>query len=192
MLEQSNGLLVDEKALHEFCRLIARLKSNAQLHELIRIDDYPPFMEKLFRFTLDHVLNMHAPRSFRLSPSTLHYVLSYWSKIIAYISYSSKLSDSNGSPTPHLLDIYIPQLITYYIQTRLEALNNDELLYTELFDNDLTVLQQQLEMIGTMSKLDYTKTCSLLCTCFDDIAQEYQQVERTEGDDGLFDSLCIV
>jgi hypothetical protein len=46
----------------------------------------------------------------------------------------------------------------------------------ELFDNDQTILQQQLEMISIMSRLDYNKTCALLCTCFDDLAQQYQQV----------------
>ncbi|CAF4630692.1 unnamed protein product, partial [Rotaria magnacalcarata] len=45
----------------------------------------------------------------------------------------------------------------------------------ELFDNDQTILQQQLEMISIMSRLDYKKTCALLCTCFDDLAQQYQQ-----------------
>jgi hypothetical protein len=47
----------------------------------------------------------------------------------------------------------------------------------ELFDNDQTILQQQLEMISIMSRLDYNKTCALLCTCFDDLAQQYQQVD---------------
>ena len=46
----------------------------------------------------------------------------------------------------------------------------------ELFDNDQTILQQQLDMISVMSRLDYNKTCALLCTCFDDLAQQYQQV----------------
>jgi hypothetical protein len=48
----------------------------------------------------------------------------------------------------------------------------------ELFDNDQTILQQQLEMISVMSRLDYKKTCALLCNCFDDIAQQYQQVRN--------------
>jgi hypothetical protein len=51
----------------------------------------------------------------------------------------------------------------------------------ELFDNDQTILQQQLEMISIMSRLDYNKTCALLCTCFDDLAQQYQQVNSKEN-----------
>ena len=169
--------MTNEKSLHEFCRLIARLKSNAQLHELIRIDNYPLFIERLFRFTIDHLLSVHHHRQYHLSPNTLHYILSYWSKIVAFLSHSSQLSDSDDSQTLHLLDIYVPQIVCYYVQSRLDALNTDDVLYVELFDNDQTVLQQQLEMLSVMSRLDYKKTCALLCNCFDDIAQQYQQVE---------------
>ena len=177
ILEQAAGLLADEKSLHEFCRLIARLKSNTQLHELIRIDNYPLFIERLFRFTIDHLLSTHHHRQYHLSPNTLHYILSFWSKIVAFLSHSSKLSESSSdSSTAHLLDIYVPQIVCYYVQSRLDALNNDDVLYMELFDNDQTILQQQLEMISIMSRLDYKKTCALLCTCFDDLAQQYQQV----------------
>ncbi|CAF0774053.1 unnamed protein product [Adineta steineri] len=194
VLEQAAGLLADEKSLHEFCRLIARLKSNTQLHELIRIDNYPLFIETLFRFTTDHLLNVHR-HQYHLSPNTLHYILSFWSKIVAFLSHSSKLSESsssNDSSTSHLLDIYVPQIVCYYVQSRLDALNNDDVLYVELFDNDQTILQQQLEMISIMSRLDYNKTCALLCTCFDDLAQQYQQATNSETVERRFTFLIYV
>lgn len=197
ILEQPTGLLTNEKSLHEFCRLIARLKSNAQLHELIRIDNYPLFIERLFRFTIDHLLSVHHHRQYHLSPNTLHYILSYWSKIVAFLSHSSHLSDSDDSPTLHLLDVYVPQIVCYYVQSRLDALNTDDVLYMELFDNDQTILQQQLEMISIMSRLDYKKTCALLCTCFDDIAQQYQQAANSEAVERRFTFLiytfgCVI
>lgn len=177
ILNQIQGLINDEKTLHEFCRLIARLKSNTQLHELIRVENYGLFIENLFRFTVDHLLNVHHRRQFQLSPNTLHYILSFWSKIVAFISHNSKISDSSSNESPsHHLDVYVPQIVCYYIQSRLEALNTDESIYAELFDNDQTILQQQLEMISIMSRLDYKKTCALFCKCFDDLAQQYQQV----------------
>ncbi|CAF3762058.1 unnamed protein product [Rotaria sp. Silwood1] len=192
IIEQPGGLLTDEKSLHEFCRLIARLKSNAQLHELIRIDNYPLFTERLFRFTIDHLLSVHHHRSYHLSPNTLHYILSYWSKICAYLSHVSKLSDSDDSSTLHLLDIYVPQIVCYYVQSRLDAMNNDDALYIELFDNDQTVLQQQLEMISIMSRLDYSKICALLCNYFDDIAKQYQQITNSETIERRFTFLIYV
>ncbi|CAF3141426.1 unnamed protein product [Rotaria socialis] len=192
IIEQPGGLLTDEKSLHEFCRLIGRLKSNAQLHELIRIDNYPLFTERLFRFTIDHLLSVHHHRSYHLSPNTLHYILSYWSKICAYLSHISKLSDSDESSTPHLLDIYVPQIVCYYIQSRLDAINTDDGLYVELFENDQTVLQQQLEMISVMSRLDYSKICALLCNYFDDIAQQYQQSNNSDTIERRFTFLIYV
>ncbi|CAF4259079.1 unnamed protein product [Rotaria socialis] len=195
ILEQAAGLLADEKSLHEFCRLIARLKSNTQLHELIRIDNYPLFIETLFRFTIDHLLSVHHHRQYHLSPNTLHYILSFWSKIVAFLSHSSKLSESTSlsdSSTSHLLDIYVPQIVCYYVQSRLDALNTDDVLYMELFDNDQTILQQQLEMISIMSRLDYKKTCALLCTCFDDLAQQYQQAVNSETVERRFTFLIYV
>ncbi|CAF1111864.1 unnamed protein product [Rotaria sordida] len=192
IIEQPGGLLTDEKSLHEFCRLIGRLKSNAQLHELIRIDNYPLFTERLFRFTIDHLLSVHHHRSYHLSPNTLHYILSYWSKICAYLSHISKLSDSDDSSTLHLLDIYVPQIVCYYVQSRLDAIHNDDTFYIELFDNDQTVLQQQLEMISIMSRLDYSKICALLCNYFDDIAQQYQQITNSETIERRFTFLIYV
>lgn len=196
ILEQIGGLLADEKSLHEFCRLIARLKSNTQLHELIRIDNYPSFIESLFRFTIDHLLSIHHHRQYHLSPNTLHYILSFWSKIVAFLSHSSKLSDSSSSSgdssTSHLLDVYVPQIVCYYVQSRIDALGTDDVLYMELFDNDQTVLQQQLEMISVMSRLDYNKTCALLCKCFDDLAQQYQQAAHSEPIERRFTFLIYV
>ncbi len=90
------------------------------------------------------------------------------------------------------MDIYVPQIVCYYVQSRLDALNNDDVLYIELFDNDQTVLQQQLEMISIMSRLDYNKTCALLCTCFDDLAQQYQQAANSEAVERRFTFLIYV
>ena len=180
ILEQPAGLLGEEKSLHEFCRLIARLKANVQLHELIRIDNYSLFIEKLFRFTVDQMLNVHAARPFHLSPNTLHYILSFWSKIIAYLSYNSTLTDSDDSTTLHFLDVYVPQIVVFYVQSRLEALNTNDTLYAELFENEQTVLLQQLDMISVMARVDYAKSCALLCNCIDDVARQYQQASHSE------------
>lgn len=191
ILEQSNGLAADEKSMHEFCRLIARLKANAQLHELISLDNYPGFIEKLFRFTVDQLLNIRAHRSFRLSPNTLHYGLSFWSKIVAYLSYNTTLSDTDGTPTENYLDTYIPQIVCYYIQSRLEALSTDDQLFSELFENDQAILQQQLDQISMMSRFEYGKTCALLCNCIDDTARQYQQVRDKETNEFFLDIIEI-
>ncbi|CAF0766188.1 unnamed protein product [Didymodactylos carnosus] len=183
ILEQPIGIISSEKPLHEFCRLICRLKCNVQLYELIKIDLYPQFIELLTKFTIDHLLNIYK----KISSNTLYYILSFWSKIVSYLSHSTKSSNDYQ----HLLDVYVPEIVCYYIQSRLEGLSrldsiNDELidddlsdsneLYDELFDNDQAQLNQQLEQISTMSRIDYKKTCTLLCSIFDDLAQQYQLI----------------
>lgn len=44
--------LADPECYHEFCRLLMRLKSNYQLVELMRLDDYPQFIELVAKFTV--------------------------------------------------------------------------------------------------------------------------------------------
>lgn len=37
---------------HEFCRLLARLKSNYQLGELVKVDNYPEIIKLIAEFTV--------------------------------------------------------------------------------------------------------------------------------------------
>ena len=38
---------------HEFCRLLARLKSNYQLGELVMIENYPETIQLITKFTVE-------------------------------------------------------------------------------------------------------------------------------------------
>ena len=44
--------LADQGCYHEFCRLLMRLKSNYQLGELMRLEDYSTFIELVAKFTV--------------------------------------------------------------------------------------------------------------------------------------------
>lgn len=48
-LSQSLG---DPSNYHEFCRLLARLKSNYQLGELVKVDNYPEVIKLIAEFTI--------------------------------------------------------------------------------------------------------------------------------------------
>jgi hypothetical protein len=52
ILLHSLQTLADPECYHEFCRLLMRLKSNYQLGELIRLDNYPTFLELVVKFTV--------------------------------------------------------------------------------------------------------------------------------------------
>jgi exportin-7 len=51
ILESSAGL-DDSKCYHEFCRLLARLKCNYQLSELIKLDYYSDMLQMIAKFTI--------------------------------------------------------------------------------------------------------------------------------------------
>jgi exportin-7 len=51
ILESPNGLQ-DQKCYHEFCRLLARLKCNYQLSELVKVDNYPEIIQSIAKFTI--------------------------------------------------------------------------------------------------------------------------------------------
>lgn len=55
--------LSDHNNYHEFCRLLARLKSNYQLGELVKVDNYPDVIKLIAEFTVT---------SLRVSLSSLH------------------------------------------------------------------------------------------------------------------------
>jgi len=44
--------LSDPNNYHEFCRLLARLKSNYQLGELVKVDDYQQAIKLIAEFTV--------------------------------------------------------------------------------------------------------------------------------------------
>lgn len=44
--------LPDPNNYHEFCRLLARLKSNYQLGELVKVENYPEVIRLIANFTV--------------------------------------------------------------------------------------------------------------------------------------------
>ena len=44
--------LADPDCYHEFCRLLVRLKSNYQLGELMKLDNYAQLLELVAKFTI--------------------------------------------------------------------------------------------------------------------------------------------
>lgn len=52
ILQNPQGLS-DPSNYHEFCRLLARLKSNYQLGELVMVDNYPEAIQLIAKFTVE-------------------------------------------------------------------------------------------------------------------------------------------
>lgn len=107
ILENSQGLS-DADNYHEFCRLLARLKSNYQLSELVTVDCYPEAIQLIAKFTVQSL------QMWQFAPNSVHYLLSLWQRMVASVPYVK-------ATEPHLLNTYTPEVTKAYVTSRLES-----------------------------------------------------------------------
>ena len=160
---------------HEFCRLLARLKSNYQLGELVMVDSYPESIQLMAKFTVESL------QMVQFAPNSIHYLLSLWQRMVASVPYVK-------ATEPHLLETYTPEVTQAYIRSRLESAAT--IVREGLEDplEDLGMLGQQLDQLSVIGRCEYSKTCQLLVQLFDNYAREYQELcagGRAGGDRDL-------
>ncbi|WAR22240.1 XPO7-like protein [Mya arenaria] len=160
--------LSDPSNYHEFCRLLARLKSNYQLGELVKVDEYPQVIKLIAEFTVTSL------QMWQFAPNSVHYLLSLWQRMVASVPYV-KASE------PHMLETYTPEVTNAYITSRLESVHVvvRDGLEDPLEDHGL--ISQQLEQLSTIGRCEYDKTCALLVRLFDESAQRYQELVNAGG-----------
>ncbi|XP_005376382.1 PREDICTED: ran-binding protein 17 isoform X3 [Chinchilla lanigera] len=162
ILENPQGLS-DPGNYHEFCRFLARLKSNYQLGELVMVKEYPEVIRLIANFTITSL------QHWEFAPNSVHYLLTLWQRMVASVPFVK-------STEPHLLDTYAPEITKAFITSRLESVAvvvRDHL--DDPLDDTATVFQQ-LEQLCTVSRCEYEKTCTLLVQLFDQNAQNYQKL----------------
>ncbi|KFP31533.1 Ran-binding protein 17, partial [Colius striatus] len=162
ILENPQGLS-DPGNYHEFCRFLARLKTNYQLGELVMLKDYPEVIQLMANFTITSL------QHWQFAPNSVHYLLTLWQRMVASVPFVK-------TAEPHLLDTYAPEITKAYITSRLEcvpAVIRDGL--EDPLDDSATVFLQ-LEQLCTVSRCEYEKTCMLLVQLFDQNAQNYQKL----------------
>ncbi|GFQ72460.1 exportin-7 [Trichonephila clavata] len=155
--------LSDTSNYHEFCRLLARLKINYQLGELVRVESYPETIRLIAKFTVTSL------QMWQFAPNSIHYLLSLWQRMVASVPYV-KASE------PHLLETYTPEVTQAFVTSRLEAVA--VVIRDGLEDplEDLGMVQQQLDQMSIIGRCEYEKTCALLVQLFDQTAQRYQEL----------------
>lgn len=159
ILEQgSHTLAQNELNYHEFCRLLARLKSNYQLQELVKLTDYQKLLDDIAGFTLFALRNV-----WPAAPNSVHYVLALWQRLVASVPYVKAAEN-------HMLDTYAPEVARAFIQMRLQhaASDGDEELL-----KDSGMLTQQLEQLATIGRCEYTRTAQLLSSLMDEACKAY-------------------
>ncbi|XP_028966380.1 exportin-7 [Galendromus occidentalis] len=153
ILENPRGL-EEQSCCHEFCRLLARLKCNYQLGELVKVDNYAETIQLISDFT---VTCIQMPQ---FGTNTLHYLLSLWQRMVASISYVK-------ATEPHLLEIHSPRIVHAYVSSRLEIANKVVLQSMDDPLDDIGMVQQQLDQFSVICRCKYDKTCQLLVQIFD-------------------------
>ncbi|XP_035314479.1 ran-binding protein 17 [Cricetulus griseus] len=162
ILENPQGLS-DPGNYHEFCRFLARLKTNYQLGELVLVKEYAEVIGLIANFTITSL------QHWEFAPNSVHYLLTLWQRMVASVPFVK-------SAEPHLLDTYAPEITKAFITSRLESVaivvrdNLDDPL------DDTATVFQQLEQLCTVSRCEYEKTCTLLVQLFDQNAQNYQKL----------------
>ena len=148
---------------HEFCRLLARLKSNYQLGELVMVDNYQESIQLMAKFTVESL------QMWQFAPNSIHYLLSLWQRMVASVPYVK-------ATEPHLLETYTPEVTHAYITSRLDSAA--AIVRDGLEDplEDLGMLGQQLDQLSVIGRCEYSKTCQLLVQLFDNYAREYQEL----------------
>uniref|UniRef100_A0A6I8NG61 RAN binding protein 17 n=1 Tax=Ornithorhynchus anatinus TaxID=9258 RepID=A0A6I8NG61_ORNAN len=161
ILENPQGL-ADAGNYHEFCRFLARLKTNYQLGELVMVKDYPEVIRLIANFTITSL------QHWEFAPNSVHYLLTLWQRMVASVPFVK-------STEPHLLDTYAPEITKAYITSRLESV---PIVVRDGLDDpldDTASVFQQLEQLCTVSRCEYEKTCAILIQLFDQSAQNYQK-----------------
>ncbi|NXJ11512.1 RBP17 protein, partial [Odontophorus gujanensis] len=162
ILKNPQGLS-DPGNYHEFCRFLARLKTNYQLGELAVVKGYPEVIQLIANFTITSL------QHWEFAPNSVHYLLTLWQRLVASVPFVR-------TAEPHLLDTYAPEITKAYITSRLECV--PVVIRDGLEDplDDTATVFQQLEQLCTVSRCEYEKTCTLLVQLFDQNAQNYQKL----------------
>ncbi|XP_076102861.1 exportin-7-like [Mytilus galloprovincialis] len=163
ILENPQGLS-DPSNYHEFCRLLARLKSNYQLGELVKVENYSDTIKRIAEFTVTSLQQM-----WQFAPNSVHYLLSLWQRMVASVPYVK-------ATEPHMLETYTPEVMKAYVMSRLESVT---VVVKDGLDDPLDdsgMITQQLDQISSIGRCEYDKTCALLVQLFDEAAQRYQEL----------------
>jgi exportin-7 len=106
-------------------------------------------------------------------PNSIHYLLNLWQRMVASVPYV-KASE------PHLMETYTPEITRAYITSRLDLVKSVVRDGVEDPFDDIGMVQQQLDQLSTIARCEYEKTCSLIVQLFDQSAQVYQELNRTQ------------
>lgn len=164
ILSTQHGLTHPEN-YHELCRLLARLKTNFQLSELVLLPQYSDWISAVAAFTIDSF------KHWQWAANSMYYLLSLWSRLVAAMPYMK------GSSTTHLENC-VPQVITAFITSRMELvrallLPRDDQIDLEDPFTDEEQLMELLDTLPALCRFQLQQVASYALSLFEPSARLY-------------------
>jgi exportin-7 len=110
--QENKSVLEDSNTLHQFCRLLARLKGNFQLSQIVNAEGYSDWIRLVGQFSLT--------QDWSEAPNSHFYVMSLWARLVTAIPYLD--STRSRASTTGLLEHYAPKVLETFVSTRLAAI----------------------------------------------------------------------
>lgn len=151
---------------HEFCRLLGRLKNNYQLAELVSVDNYAEWIERVAHFTVSSL------QGWQWSSSSVHYLLALWTRLVSSVPYMK-------GDQPSLLAEVMPKIIVAYVTSRLDSvtITQQDPTIEDPLENE-EQLQDQLESLPYLCRFQYEKMSQYICSVFDPLLAQYRQITQ--------------
>lgn len=177
VLRNATGL-DDLHSHHQFCRLLARLKANVQLTQIVSADCYNEWIDLISDFTI---------KSFgfwQWGMNNTFYLLSAWQRLLCARSYLK-------GNKPSMLEKYAPRIVQAYITARIESVHAvlQDPSIENMMENE-EQLQSQLSVLPQLGRCDYQSTSEFLKNMFDPLATSYK--EFVEGQKPVTNDLQVV
>lgn len=103
--------LTEHNNYHEFCRLLARLKTNYQLSELVAVEGYQGWIGLVSDFTVTSL------KSWQWTSHSVFYLLSLWSRLVSSVPYLK----ATTADAPSLLEGHVAHIVEAFLSSRLES-----------------------------------------------------------------------
>ena len=148
---------------HEFCRLLGRLKTNYQLVELVNVENYADWVQRVAEFTITSL------QSWQWAGSSVYYLLSLWSRLVSSVPYLK-------GDSPSMLENYVPKITESYITSRLESVQLclQDAGVEDMLEND-EQLQDQFDALPYMCRFRYEESCTFICSVLDPAMNAFTQ-----------------
>ncbi|KAH7051460.1 hypothetical protein BKA57DRAFT_534225 [Linnemannia elongata] len=155
--------LQDVGNFHEFCRMLSKFRSTFQLSEICEYKEFEQWISLIGEFS------SRGLHSWKWSPNSIPYLLTFWSKMV------SSISSAKQATQDYIQGITV-DLSRAYLKSRLECAQ--AVLDGEVDDplESEEELVTTLEMYATLSRSKYVDSGRFVLAEFKDIFKKYREL----------------